>query len=100
VNGDWSEPLSALRWHWGEAYVINCLRTGRWTAERRDTRETLRDQTPLGLRDQIIADYAARKVSRSLPGHPDDLAPGRHRGQVFIYRATRADTTTAARRTA
>jgi hypothetical protein len=29
---------------------------------------------------QIIADYAARKVSRSLPGHPDDLAPGRHRG--------------------
>lgn len=70
MTGDWSEPLSALRWHWGEAYVINCLRTGRWTAERRDTHETLRDQTPLGLRDQIIADYAARKVSRSLPGQP------------------------------
>jgi hypothetical protein len=68
VTGDWSEPLGALRWHWGEAYVINCLGTGRWTAERRDTHEMLRDQTPLGLRDQIIADYAARKVSRSLPG--------------------------------
>ena len=44
--------------------------TGRWTAERRDTHETLRDQTPLGLRDQIIADYTARKVSRNLPGQP------------------------------
>ena len=44
--------------------------TGRWTAERRDTHETLRDQTPLGLRDQIIADYAARKVRRGLPGQP------------------------------
>jgi hypothetical protein len=52
---DWSEPLTALRWHWGEAYVINCLGLGRWTAERRDTHETLRDQTPLGLRDKIIA---------------------------------------------
>ena len=68
MKGDWSEPLSALRWHWGEAYVINCLRTGRWTAERRDTHETLRDRTPLGLRDQIIADYAARKVSPQLAG--------------------------------
>jgi len=37
VNGDWSEPLSALRGHWGEAYVINYLGAGRWTAERRDT---------------------------------------------------------------
>jgi hypothetical protein len=46
------------------------LGTGRWTAERRDTHETLRDQTPLGLRDQIIADYTARKVSRNLPGQP------------------------------
>lgn len=55
VNGDWSEPLSALRWHWGEAYVVNCLGTGRWTVERRDTHETLRDQIPLGLRDQITA---------------------------------------------
>ncbi len=69
MNGDWSEPLRALRWHWGEAYVINCLGAGRWTAERRDTHQILRDQTPLGLRDQIIADYAARKVSRSLPGN-------------------------------
>ena len=70
MNGDWSDPLTALRWHWGEAYVINCLGAGRWTAERRDTHQILRDQTPLALRDQIIADYAARKVSRSLPGQP------------------------------
>jgi len=44
--------------------VINCLGLGRWTAERRDTHKTLRDETPLGLRDRIIADYAARPVSR------------------------------------
>ena len=69
MTGDWDEPLDALRWHWGEAYVINCLGLGRWTAERRDTHETLRDQTPLGLRDKIIADYSVRKVSRHPNGH-------------------------------
>ena len=68
MTGDWSEPLSALRWHRGETYVINCLGAGRRTAERRDTHQMLRDQSPVGLRDQIIADYAARKVSRSVPG--------------------------------
>jgi hypothetical protein len=67
VTSDWSEPLAALRWHWGSAYIINCARLGRWTAERRDNHETLRDGTPLGLRDKIIADYAARPVSRDLP---------------------------------
>jgi hypothetical protein len=64
VNSDWDEPLDALRWHWGEAYIINCVGPGKWLAERRDTHDTLRDETPLGLRDRIIADYAARPVSR------------------------------------
>jgi hypothetical protein len=77
VTGDWDEPLDALRWHWGEAYVINCLGLGRWTAERRDTHETLRDHTPLGLRDKIIADYSARKVPRHSNGHlPSEPEPG------------------------
>jgi hypothetical protein len=67
VSVDWDEPLAALRWHWGSAYVISCLGLGRWVAERRDTHETLRDETPLGLRDKIIADYARCKVPRGLP---------------------------------
>ena len=70
MNGDWSDPLSALRWHWGEAHVINCPGTGQRTAQRRGTRQMLRDQAPLGLRGQIIAGYAARKVRRSMPGQP------------------------------
>ncbi len=68
MGSDWDEALDALRWHWGEAYVINCLGLGNWTAERRDTHETLRDETPLGLRDRIIADYTARPVSRQFDG--------------------------------
>jgi hypothetical protein len=70
VNSAWDEPLGALRWHWGSAYIINCLAAGRWIAERRDTHETLRADTPLGLRDKIIADYTARPVTRDLPGQP------------------------------
>ena len=78
MTGDWDEPLDALRWHWGEAYVINRLGLGRWTAERRDTHETLRDQTPLGLRDKIISDYSARKVPRHPNGHlPSEPGPAR-----------------------
>ena len=35
------EPLAELRWHYGEAYIINCTGPGRWTAERRDDRTVL-----------------------------------------------------------
>jgi hypothetical protein len=68
VSSDWDDPLGALQWHWGSAYIISCHRTGLWIAQRRDTRETLRAETPLGLRGTIIADYTARPVSRDLPG--------------------------------
>lgn len=64
MRSDWDRPLGALRWHWGEAYIIHCHGPGNWTAARRDNRETLRAGTPLGLRDLIIADYTARPVSR------------------------------------
>jgi hypothetical protein len=66
VSSDWSDPMSALQWHWGSAYVISCHGVGLWIAQRRDTRETLRAGTPMGLRDKIIADYTARPVSRDL----------------------------------
>jgi len=59
-------PLGDLRWHWGSAYIINCLGLGKWVAERRDTHETLRDETPLGLREQIIADYGRRRGAAHL----------------------------------
>ena len=62
--------MSALQWHWGEAYIIANPRPDTWLAVRRDDHQTLRDGTPLGLRDRIIADYAARPVSRDLPGQP------------------------------
>ena len=37
-----------------------------WVAQRRDDHATLRSDTPLGLRDAIIADYFARPVSRAV----------------------------------
>jgi hypothetical protein len=64
MGSDWDDPLDALRWHWGDAYVICHPEPDIWIAERRDTHETLRATTSPGLRDKIIADYAARPVSR------------------------------------
>ena len=52
--------------HRGEAYVINSLGLGRGTAGRRQINEILRDETPLGLRDRIIADFTARPVQHGL----------------------------------
>jgi hypothetical protein len=66
---DYSDrPLEALRWHWGSAYMIVSPELDVWIAVRRDTRETLRADTPLGLREKIIADYGARKVPRGVDG--------------------------------
>jgi len=73
MGSDWDDPLGALRWHWGGAYVICHPAPDTWIAQRRDTDETLRATTPLGLRDKIIADYAARPVSReAAPPAPRD----------------------------
>jgi hypothetical protein len=62
---DWDDPLGSLRWHWGSAYIICHPEPDIWIAERRDNHETLRATTPLGLRDEIIADYFSRPVSRA-----------------------------------
>jgi hypothetical protein len=67
MDGDWDEPLSALRWHWGSAYIICHPEPDVWIAERRDNHETLRATTPLGLRDEIITDYFSRPVIRAVP---------------------------------
>jgi hypothetical protein len=62
--GEYTGPLAELRWHYGEAYIINCTGLGRWTAERRDTREVLRSDSAAGLVELIRSDYAARPVAR------------------------------------
>jgi hypothetical protein len=63
----WAEQeLADLRHHWGSAYLITRPGPDVWVAQRRDTRETLRADTPLGLRDKILANYMARKVSRDV----------------------------------
>jgi hypothetical protein len=64
MGTDWDNPLGALRWHWGEAYTICHPEPDMWLAERRDNHETLRSDTPMGLRDAIIEDYFSRPVSR------------------------------------
>jgi hypothetical protein len=56
--------LGALRWHWGDAYIICRPELEVWLAERRDDHETLQATTPLGLRDRILANYTARPVPR------------------------------------
>ena len=70
MGSDWDEPLGALQWHWGEAYIIANPRPDIWLAVRRDDHQTLRAETPLGLRDKIIGDYTVRPVSRDLLGQP------------------------------
>jgi hypothetical protein len=63
LDDDWTEPLEYLRFHWDTAYAISCLGAGRWLAQRRDNRQTLRADTPYGLRDLIIQDYQAQPVA-------------------------------------
>ena len=57
------DELADLRFNWDEAYVIDHL-GGRWIAQRRDTRQTLRADSPEELRGMIQADYAANPVPR------------------------------------
>jgi hypothetical protein len=66
--GDWEAPLDALRWHWGDAYLISFFEPDQWVAQRRDDRATLRADNPVDLRDLIMADYTARPVSRQIAG--------------------------------
>jgi hypothetical protein len=55
--------LDELRWHWDSAYLISHPAPDLWLAQRRDTRDTLRADSPALLRDKIQADYLACPVS-------------------------------------
>ncbi len=76
MAGDWT-PLDELRWHWGEAYLIDYLGDWRWIAQRRDNRETLTAESPEELRNLIIADYTARPVPRQTAGVAQPSPPSR-----------------------
>ena len=67
--GDWEAPLGELRFHWGEAYIIEYFRgPDLWLAQRRDNGTTLKAATAARLHDLIAADYTARPVPRQGDG--------------------------------
>jgi hypothetical protein len=66
--GDWQGPLNELRWHYGSAYLISFFEPNNWVAQRRDNRETLTAENPMGLLDLIRADYATNPVPRQVMG--------------------------------
>jgi len=55
--------LEELSWNWGEVYDLAITRSG-WVAKRLDNGRALVAGGPDGLRELIIADYAAEPVSR------------------------------------
>jgi len=63
----WEEQLDDLRWHYGEAYLIDCL-SGRWIAQRRDSHATMSADGPDGLLERIREDYRRHPVSRRTAG--------------------------------
>ena len=67
---DAAELIDYLRWHWGEAYRIHFFEPDRWMAQRRDDGDALTAQTPLDLRDKIVANYRAKPVGRLTPSGP------------------------------
>jgi hypothetical protein len=66
------DTLEALRWDWGEAYLIGHDDERGWWAARRDRiGSLLTGADPDALRGQIRADYALKRVPRDLPGAGD-----------------------------
>ena len=74
--GEYTEPLAELRHHYGSAYLISNPEPDVWIAQRPDTRETLRADSPGELLDRIRADYAARPVSMRIEGADRPESPG------------------------
>ena len=67
------DALEALRWNWGEAYEIGRDDEHGWHARRRDgLGGYLTGSDPDGLREQIRADYALKRVPRDLSVRQDE----------------------------
>ncbi len=73
--GDYEGPLDSLRWHWGDAYLIHFFEPDKWVAQRRDSHATMSADSPVDLREKILADYTANPVSRA-------VAPGEDRPET------------------
>jgi hypothetical protein len=76
--------LEALRWNWGEAYLIGWDVVRDWWANRRDgLGGDITAAGPDELRAAILADYTLKPVPRAAAfpagsaGGDDDLLPGR-----------------------
>ncbi len=66
--GDYTESLDDLRWHWGDAYLIQFFEPDRWVAQRRDSHATMSADSPDGLLEKIREDYRRHPVSRRIAG--------------------------------
>ncbi len=64
---DWDADLDELRWHWGEAYLIDLVGS-RWMAQRRDSHATMSADGPDELLGKIREDYRRHPVSRRIEG--------------------------------
>jgi hypothetical protein len=60
---DSAADLDDLRWHYGEAYLIELIGE-RWIAQRRDSHGTMSAGNPDQLLGLIRADYATHPVPR------------------------------------
>ena len=76
---DYDRDLDELRWHWGDAYVLEYFGGATWVAQRRDSHSTLGAKTAPELLDKIRADYLSHPVSRriSRPGISGGTRSGR-----------------------
>jgi hypothetical protein len=72
----WQAELDELRWHWGDAYLIDYLGGGTWVAQRRDSHATISASSPDGLLGCIREDYRRKPVSRCIADGDRPLAPG------------------------
>jgi hypothetical protein len=67
------DALEALRWNWGEAYLIGHDDERGWWAARRDRIGSLLTGTDAdGLRAAIRADYALKRVPRDQSATGDE----------------------------
>ena len=62
--GEYTNDLTELRHHYGEAYLISHPGPDTWLAQRRDDRTLLRSDSAASLLEKIRADYAERPVPR------------------------------------
>ena len=72
----WQTELDELRWHWGEAYLIDYLGRDTWVAQRRDSHATISASSPDGLLGCIREDYRQHPVSRRVAGKEQTRTPG------------------------